>query len=84
MRCPLRPHDRVRAKLIAEKTNKDGWRATCEHNGSTLAGHIVNTADVPASWSAGDRAALAVAAEPAFSTKCARGGTTLRSMMEVE
>jgi CRISPR-associated protein (TIGR03986 family) len=56
---PPRAGDRVEAVLLEERTKKGLWKA--RHEPSGLSGHILNSADVPASAKPGDRVKLVVA-----------------------
>jgi CRISPR-associated protein Cmr6 len=53
------PGERVEATLLDERTKRGAWKA--RHEPSGLAGHIQNTADVPAGCKPGERLTLVVA-----------------------
>ena len=54
-----RANDRVEAELLAEKTKNGGWKA--RHPPTGLSGPIVNTAEVPADKTPGEKVTLIVA-----------------------
>ena len=59
--APCKAGDNVQAVLLAEKTNKGGWKAKYEWAGRSLSGSIQNWKDVPDNKTPGDRVTLVVA-----------------------